>query len=369
MAEQKVMSRVMKLLELANDPNATKAERDLAQEHADRLMAQHMIDRMDLKPEEKSKVVQDTWDLRVGDAGTEFHYHVIELMGIVLKHCGVRLHPKYTYAKDAEGRADWQTRRFTVVGFPEDMAYAEQIWFRVFRDFVMNVNPQWDVSKPLSENVYAFIKAGFSWIDTYRIGRKAQYPEWPEKMPNGGPRLRTAYKEALAKRGESFQKTRTRDAYRATFVQSYGSTIRRRLMELRDKAKETVSDADKFALAVRTTKEQVDEEFYRLYPEYDPAVIKRIREAEEFEAACMFAALSPEEQKAVIAMAEKEQAEYERKYQARLRRAERARRNYGTVREKATYDHAAWERGREVGNKVNLNVDPEVDEKKRGELS
>lgn len=366
MADQKIMTLVMKLLERAEHPETNAHEAAACRERAEALMAQHMIDRMDLKPEEKSTVVTDLWDLRVGDAGTEFYYHVSELMAMVVRHCGIRVHPKTEYVRDESGRVtDYNTRRFKLVGFPEDMAYAEQIWFRVFRDFVANVNPQWDVSKPLSDNVYAFIKAGFSWIDTYRIARKIQYQEWPEKMPNGGPRLRTAYKEALAERGEGFTKTRTRDAYRATFVQSYGSTIRRRLDDMREKAKETVSDSDKFALAVRSTKEQVDEEFYRLFPEFDPEIRRKMHEAAEFQAACEFAELPTEVQERVI----RAEAERQRKDdEAWARAAKRTRRNYGAIREKATYDHSAWERGRDVGNKVNLTVDTEMDNKKRGEI-
>jgi Protein of unknown function (DUF2786) len=371
MAEQKVMSRVMKLLELANDPNTSEHERQLAAEHAERLMAQHMIDRMDLKPEAKSKVVQDTWDLIVGDVDGEFRYHLKALMEMVLKHNGIRVHPKSSYAKNEDGTTNYKVQQYTIVGFPEDVAYAEAVWFRIFKEFVMNISPQWDASKPLSENVYAFIKAGYSWIDTYRIGRRIQFTEWPAQMPNGGPRLRRAYKEALDARGESFQKTRTRDAYRATFVQSYGSTIGQRLRDMRDKAKETVSDGDKFALAIRTTKERVDEEFYRLWPEYDPEVLRRMREAEAREAAEAYERLSPEEKKLMAEeheAATKAQVEADRKWEARMNRASARRRNYGTVREKASFDHAAWERGHSVASKVNLNVDAEVKNRKKGEL-
>jgi hypothetical protein len=372
MAEQKIMTKVMHLLNLANDPNTSEHERQLAAEHAERLMAQHMIDRMDLKADEPSKVIKDTWDLIVGDVDGEFRYQVKSLMEMVLRHNGIRVHPKAQYAKNDDGTTNFKVQQYIIVGFPEDMQYAEAIWFRIFKEFVSNISPQWDATKPLSENVYAFIKAGYSWIDTYRIGRRIQFPEWPAQMPNGGPRLRRAYKEALEARGEAFQKTRTREAYRNSFVQSYAGTIGQRLSAMRAMARESVSDADRFALAIRSTKERVDEEFYKLWPEYDPAVIRRMREAEAREAAEAYERLSPEEKKLMAEEQEanaKAQQEADRKWEARMNRAASRRRNYGTVREKTTFDSAAWERGHSVASKVNLNVDAEVRNPKKGELN
>lgn len=364
-ASEKVMSRVMKLLKVAGDPNATESERALAGEHAERMMAQHMIDRMDLTEEEKTEIVKDTWDLATGEAGTKYSYHVKELMEEVLRHCGIRVNPKQGYGMREDGRPDYGVRRFTIVGFPEDLAYAEAIWFRVYKEFVGNINPQWDPSKSLEDNVYLFVKAGFSWIDTYRIGRKAEHVEWPEEMPNGAPLLRRAYKRALDERGEEFTKTRRREAYRDSFVKSYSSTIGTRLFDLRRKAKEYVADEDKFALALRSTKERVDEEFYRLFPEYDPEVRRKMQEAQDFELACAFAALPLDEQERLI----KQEAErIKRENAAWERSSKRAKGNYRRVREYDDYEPTAWARGASVANRVNLNNDGEVKEDKKGEL-
>lgn len=378
MANEKIMSRIMKLMERANHPETPTAERESCMDKAEALMAQHMIDRADLKPEAKSSVVQDVWDLQKGDVDSEFYFHVRDLMLMVLKHCGARVHPKESYGKKDDGTTDWGVKQFTVVGFPEDMMYAEQIWFRVFKEFVSNISPRWDPSKSLEDNTYAFIKAGYSWIDTYRVARRIQYSDWPEQMPNGGPRLRRAYKAALEARGEEFSKTRTREAYRNTFVRSYSSTIRQRLDEMRAKSKETVGDADKFALALRTTKERVDEEFYRLFPEYDPEMIRRMKAAEELARQEAWDALDEETQGAVLyweaenaAAVAAQDAAWRRKWEGIEKAAATKRARYGHVQSggrRETYDHSAWERGRDVGRKVNLSVDPEMKNRKRGEL-
>jgi hypothetical protein len=368
MADQKIMTRIMKLLERANHPETPEAERQACLDKADAMMAQHMIDRMDLKPEEKTKVVEATWDLSVGEAGSEFRQHVIGLMQTVVRHNGIRIHPRTQYAVREDGTTNWSVIRYKLVGFPEDMAYAEQIWFRVFKEFVSNVNPTWDTTLSVPENVYQFVRAGLAWGQIHAAATRNGV-ELPPVLNGGGAKLRKMYKEECKRREEEYYKTRQHDAYRTSFARSFSSTIAHRLAEMREKSKDAVGDDDKFALAVRSTKERVDEEFYRLYPEYDPEVIRRMREAEEFEAACRFAMLSEDEQAYVIAQAEKEQADWEKKWRAREARASRARRNYGYVRERNDYDASAWQRGESVASRVNLSVDPEVKRKEKGQIS
>lgn len=367
MADQKIMNRVMALLERAAHPATPPAEAKLCEEKADALMAQHMIDRMDLTVEEKSKIIKTTWDVRINDTGSdsfEFYANIMALLRSVLYHCGIRLNPRIDYAKDENGKTDWNRKRLILVGFPEDINYAEQIWFTVFKTFIMNVNPQWDVSKPLSENVYAFIRSGFTWGQVHDLAYSAKDDHYglPVRGKGGAHILRNAYQEALDERGEEWHVTRRNKAYRASFARSYTATIGSRLEEMRAKAKETVSDSDKFALALRDTKEQVDAEFYKLFPEYDPEVRKRMAEQEAAEAAAEFAKLSPEEQARKL----KQRADEEARW---ARRSSRARSNYGRVRESDRTDMAAWQRGKRVADTVNLRAYAKVKANKKGELA
>lgn len=365
---QDIMSKIMKLLERANHPSTPAAEAELAAERAEALMAQHQIDRMDLKPEEKSKIAKDYWDLRLGDADNNFHWHIRSLMEAVLKHNGIRVHPTAGYVKDENGNTDYNTRRFTVVGFPEDMAYAEQIWYRVFLEFVRSLNPKWDSSKSLGENSYHFLQAGIKWSVIWRVAYENQ-PATGYPSPRGkrtvvlsdpakakyNSSLKQAVKEYMedAKLGEYSAHTQRHNTYRNSFVESYSSTIRHRLRDMREKAKEQVSDSDKFALALRTTEEQVDEEFYRLFPDFDPEVQRRRRAEADAERKREWEAMTPEQQQAQL----KAEAEREARWE---REANRRRRNYRSVRMNDGYDSAAYERGRQAGNRVNLNIDPEV---------
>ena len=371
MADQKIMNRIMALLERAGHPATPAAEARLCEEKADALMAQHMIDRMDLKPEDKAKIIQTTWDITTKGTGKdsfEFYTNIVRLLQSVLKHCGVRLNPRVAFATDENGKTDYSRDRFTLVGFPEDISYAEQIWFNVFKTFVTNINPQWNTAEPLSENVYQQISAGRTW----RVVQDMAYDATPDHYglagkfadapcKSGGPILNKAYREALKLRGEGNGVTRRNKAYRASFAQSYASTIGSRLSEMRAKAKEAVSDSDKFALAIRSTKDQVDAEFYRLFPEWDPAVQQQKAEREAAEEAARFAALSTKEQEQILRARAREQAKWDRL-------AAKARANFGRVRESDRTDMTAWSRGKQVADTVNLRIDEKVNANKRGEI-
>lgn len=362
----KVMTKIMALLERAEHPSTPVAEANLCRDKAEALMAQHMIDRMDLTPEEKTTAVKDSWEIHIGD-NHEFNASIMKLLQEVLVHCGIRMHNSIPFVKKDDGTTDYERRAVTIVGFPEDVAYAERIWFNVFRTFVENVNPRWDASKSLSENVYAFMKSGFSWQQVHDIAYAARDDHYglPPRGEGGGSKLHKAYKQALAERGEEWHVTRRNKAYRSSFTRSYADTIGTRLSSMRTKAKETVSDKDKFALAVISTQEQVDAEFYRLFPEYDPKVRAERRERMTFEAACAFAALSEEEQKYVIAEDARLRAEDDRRWRAA---SARSRRNFNSMRASDRTDPDAWARGKAVAETVSLRVDAEVKKTKRGEL-
>jgi hypothetical protein len=374
--KESVMTTIMNLLNLAADENASPHERELAAQRAERLMEKHMIDRMDLKPEEKSKIACDTWELHVnemGDTYYEYAYNMQMLMEDVLTHCGCRLNYNYT-------RVDGNTRSFKVVGFPEDLMYAERVWFRTYKEFVMNINPQWLPGRDkLGQNCYNFLKSGVKWEKIWRLAFKYQQDMretsrgWAYLTASGrtreipdpyttkyAPMLKAATKEYCASIGIEYQAhTQRHEAYRTSFARSFSSEIGYRLQRHREEAKQakgdqTGVDSDRFAIALRDTKEQVDEEFYKLFPEFDPEVRKRQQQAAEEQAVIDFLNMTPEEQAYVI----QAEAEKEAKYQ---KARARARRNYGRVREaRNNIDESAWQRGQDAARKVDLSNASEV---------
>lgn len=344
---ESVMSRIQKLMERALHEATPPAEAEACMAKADALMAQHMIDRSELTAEQKSRVTQDIWEVNLSGAGPEFYSQVYSLMRTVLKHCGIR----ETRTADYKG--------FHVVGFPEDIAYAERMWFRIFKEFVVNVNPTWDDNLSEGENIDNFLMAGFTWraiwIMRYKAGAHPINPH-AYKAQEGG-RLRRAHKKFRDSQGvtEKYYHTRTPGAYRSSYAQSFRATLGQRLEKMRTSTEEVVG-RDKFLLARVSTDAEVEAEFYRLFPEYDPEVQRRKREAERAAAKAEWDALSPE------ARAARERAE-----EAERKRNERyARTAYRSYRSTAkTYDSAGWNRGRRVAENVNLRDDKAAGHKRK----
>ena len=402
------MRRVMALLERASHPNTPRAEAEQCQAMADRLMVQHAIDRMDLKPEERGKIIEAEWDFSVslmGNNSNEYRGNMISLMRSIIIHCNCRLHPNTKYATKEDGTKDHSTYVFKLMGFPEDINYAELIWFRVYKEFVSNVNPQWDgAPEALGMNIYNFQRAGFKWPEIWRFawrhqevmrgnrgkalgapspagdilwtylspaGRKVEIPDPAvEKTCTVLGSVVRAYCKAQGM--EYTRHTQRHEAYKASFATSFMGTMENRLRVRRKEAMEAEGmDTNRAAVALVDTKEQVDAEFYKLYPEFDPEVQKRKREEmninDWLQAERIWNSLSPEEQEEEVQRILKEEAEAEARWQ---RESKRARRNFRTVRSspRDNIDPSAWARGHEAAQRVNLRNDGEVKKANRKEL-
>lgn len=317
----------MKLLALAADENASPSERELAAQNAENLMAQHMIDRMDLKPEEKTKAIKDSWTINTGDADAEFRGAIRQLVVAILRHNNIRFYPKLEWGKDDLGHTDYDVEIWSIVGFPEDIAYAEAIWFRVFREFVNNVSPKWDRARSLGENAYNFTRAGYKWRAVwylaYENGHDIAAPGSVEYIPSTLKREVRKYMDEN-NLGEYEAHTQSHKKYRNSFAQSFAGTISRRLSQMRAEAGK-VTDKDRFALALRDTAEYVDEAFDEFFPDA----------------------------KAIWAAAEVAARDNLRKGRMKIDRS---------------FNEAAWKRGSEAANAVNLQVNTEVHRTKSKEL-
>ena len=358
-----LIAKVTKLLTLAADPGATEAERKRAQEMADRLMAQHVIDRSELTSEEKGRIVQEDWTLPKDAKGGNFRYHLQTLMNQIVKHCGCKGTTRYKAAEP--GKPSWDREYvFSIVGFPEDISYAERMWFRIFRDFLSHLRPEWDDSKSLGENVYQHLRAGYTYKKIWELAYEYDmHPENPYEYDDdsrGTGLLRRAYKAYCDEIGEEVKPhTRTHAAYRESYADAYASVVGRRLCEMREKTKKTIADegaGEKYALALLDSDAQVEAEFYRLFPEFDPEVQRRKREAAAAAEAARIEAMTPEERRA-----ERLKEEAERK------RERAARRSYGRMRQsrRNTFDSAGWAHGTNMAGRVDLSDNRAAGDRKR----
>jgi hypothetical protein len=363
---ESLISRVTKLLALANDDGATPAERARAQELADKLMAQHVIERSELTAEEKSKIVQDDWTLPKDAKGGNFRHHVQRLMERVVKHSGCRGTTKYQRTEaTGENRYASGDYVYKIVGYPEDIAYAERIWFRVFADFISHLRPEWDESKSLGENVYQHLRAGLTYKRIWELAYEHDmHPENPYEYDDdsrGTGLLRRAYRDYCAEIGEEVKPhTRTHAAYRESYADAYASTVGKRLEDMRDKTKKTIADegaGDRYALALVDSAAQVEAEFYRLFPEFDPEARRRAQEA---------ARMAERERRDNLTDAER-RAEDRRQAEQNAKDERAARRYYGRMRksQRATFDSAGWAHGSNMGGRVDLSDNKAAGHKKK----
>lgn len=359
-AKESIISKVQKLLNLAMDEGATPAERQRAQEKADQLMVEHMIQQSELKKDDpsRSRATHCVWKMSMS---YEFRREIENLLSAVVRHtqCRYRLQVDYS---------DRDTpHRVTVVGLPEQIAYAERLWFIVFTEMASNMFPKWDESASFDANVYAFVKAGFKWRDIHELawGKLAEasglpdpypadkQPSWNSRAVYGGDggRLKRALRREQKRLGEENENhTNRHHAYRQSYVQSYTSTIRTRLSEMAKASKESVGDADKYALALRSTEQQADDEFYRLFPEFDPENIRKASAAAQAAEAARRAAMTQKQRDAEDA--------------ANARRYRSARSHYGRLQDRS-YDASGWARGSKVAKTVNLNDNKSAGHKKK----
>lgn len=365
-AAESIITRINKLLALAMDPSASEHERDLAQQHADRLMVQHELDRADLTVEERSKIVQEEWSFEGLDYNFRSYMH--QIAKTVLKHCKCQGVVTGLYSKRMSIQA---------VGFPEDLAYAQTLWAIVFMELSSKMFPRWEKNGDFDDNVYAFVQAGFKWKEIHQIAWMQQgeesglphpYPDvenWGNReyaakfwdftqkekdrnaryTPDGG-KLGRAYRRALKKRGEVWSPNTSRHVvYRASYVASFSSELSRRFREMRQASVDQIDEADKYRLAVLDTEEQVLAEFYRLHPEYDPDVIRRRNDEYAASERARRAKMTPEQI-----------AAEEREHQRQLNRFKKQR--------DVAYDPAGWNRGAKVAREMNLNTNRAAGDKK-----
>jgi hypothetical protein len=401
---ESVMQLINKLLTLASHEATPEHERKLAEERAEKLMAQHMIDEHEARQsaERSGKRVRtpivEEWAVNFAESAHEavddqweFDHQVLDMMNYVLDHCNIRVNTNFKY-RDGQ-------RVYQIVGFKDDITYAERIWFNVFKTFVTNVNPHWDVNKSLEVNAYVFASAGVSWKDQVLLAEKAKDTrmEWPWRYqdqdetadwytryewrvgeaidPGNVPwgrsihKLKRACKKHCDNNGLDYPYaggSKLRIATRNSFARSYRATIKQRLDDIRKLAQEGEEhvDAGKFALALVDTRERVDAEFYNVFPEFDPEVKKRKDAERQARMQAAWDALTPAER----AKIRRDQAREDAKW---ARRAATARTRYRAIREDPTtrMDNAAWARGRQAAQSVNLRADEEVKKQDRRELS
>lgn len=269
-ASNDTLAKIAKLIEQADHfrRHGEDGSADAALARADAMMTKYAIDRamLDLAKPANTREVPTSVDIDFPDSE-----HWGDELSLVLG----------TLASGARLRVTlrpWR-RQAILVGFPADIEYVQMLWTGIYLAFVSKIDPGWDADRPADENIKILKESGRSWG---WIAEQANEHGF-ECTPNDG-RLKAAYRRQCRAEGvEPTAHTQRHAAYRASFVQSFCSTVRSRLYR-QNRVSEDIVQSSGNALVLADRFGDVEAKFYEMFPNLRPTSqedLDKWREEEE----------------------------------------------------------------------------------------
>lgn len=325
--EQNIMRRIQALLERAGHAATPEAERESCTAKADALMAKYRIERamLNFSHEAKQREIQHA-EVPTPRNG-QYDGYLLSMMYAIFEHAGCK-------AKNG-----WDI--ITIVGYEEDIYYAEMLWATVHMDFIAKMFPKWESSRSFDANVFEIKNAGYGWPEVREMGLAKDAGDGHGKLTekNAGSKLRSAFKREAARRGIQVLPGRQQPAnpklFRDSYVQAYDQILRKRIRDMAS-ANEVPGE---YAVAVQSDADRILAEFYRLFPEAHPDAVRRRQEAAEAARLKRLREMTPEEKRE----AEKAAKAWERMI------SKKPRTRFADMR--------GWEAGTKAAARVNLSGD------------
>lgn len=260
------LERVRALLASASDESYPEDLRESYRLRAEALMFKHRIDLASATGETSiigTDPVWRTFDLT--HVSSEFKDDYLGLAMTILHHCELRGRLDY-----ADGR---QKLVMHVVGYPADLGYFDLLLTSALLAFGGRLEPKWDTSVSMDENIYRLRAAG---LERGKIARRA----WPEKFENQprnfvdkrlNKRVTAIFEREAAKRDEQTEGLVGRGVNVATYRRSYAEAFVNELWSRLSRMRLSRGQ-DSAALVLKSVKERVDEAFYTRYPKSRPKV-------------------------------------------------------------------------------------------------
>lgn len=342
MAEEKILLRVKKLLDKANAGGVTPEERQSFIDGADRLMIKHEIDSAmldaTLSLDQRRTPISELF--QAADPNAEYWERFRTVMGMICKLHGVR--PVFHY----EGN-------LTMFGFRDDVEYVKMKWLNVYLHFTKTINPVWDRSLTVDNNVYNFKTAGYQWQEIQAIMFGALGVDKPHHF------FKPSYRRHCKVIGEEPRPHTQRNfAYRNSFTEAFVTRLCGRIEEMMHARDEAVAEAGAL-VHVNRARLDIDEMLYAAFPNQRPKTEAEMRAFRE--------RLNREHNERLERMSPEERADYEREQQRLNRQAAKDSANYWRKMDKA-FDAEGADLGRASANKVDLNRNAAADTGKRGAI-
>lgn len=361
--ENKVLELVRNLIARAEHVNTPAPEAELCYKQANKLMTKHAIDEAMLEATMSvaDRHRPDKIEIPVGYASAgEFFSKMRSLL--------------YQIAETNRCKAVPAERDYSIVeiyGFAEDTRWTEMLFTTMLMDFLGKVNPKWDRSLPIEQNIYNFKVAGYKWAKIDEIsmqnGNESMQRMKMEKRWTGY-NIETgiaSYEEALAGTGfynkmhsiytkyaksigdDQLVKTTSFDQYREQFTLAFTERMTIRLMEMRGENEEEVKAAGA-ELALIDRSHLIDEAIWDNHPDMHPDEVARQnalwREKQQ--------QIAERREAKLAAMTKGERSKFLEQEERDRRKAMRASR--GKVRYVA-YQTAASSRGAAAADSVDLS--------------
>ena len=245
---KKMLERVSALLAKA-EATDYGAERDAFRAKADELMLKYAIDQSELIRREgrslKDEVIKKVFVL--GPDNGWMTPFLDKLLRKVARHarCEDIGHPGYK---------DFVDRKMSVVGMASDVEYVEMLFTSLRLEIANTLEPDYDHSKSVDENVYIMRTAGLKWE---RVEEKCDLKPF-------GPAQR-AYERECERRGEEPRKRMNPKTVKRNFVNGFVNEVVGRLNALKREQDRAMKDeGNEHALV--PVRNAVKEVFNEMFP-------------------------------------------------------------------------------------------------------
>lgn len=228
-------------------------------EMAEKLMAKFRIDQADLlaRDELTETPFNKAFVLLGDDRNTTFDGWCYTLFQQIAEHCECKTYGLYKW--DPESR---RTRlQVTIVGYANDVQYAELLWTSAYLAFTAHVDPRPNPELSERENIYRMRKSGMPRKDVAAL-------LWGQWTHSNSAKVGRIFKEEAARRGEdasAMTRGFDHEVYREAYAREFVWTVTDRLREARDAALSSGG-----AVSLHGRAEKVLEAFYTVFPELRP---------------------------------------------------------------------------------------------------
>lgn len=264
MADLKILEKVRKLIDKADDPAVGEHESDALRAKADELMLKYAIEQAELERVSRKHTEEPVSKrILVTDQKLAIRTQLCDLLYTLAKYnrCQMVAHGY----NDAGDFPLWAT----LVGFPTDIEFTEMLFTSLRLEIARNIHPKPDPRASYEDNLITLKEAGLKWADIFELLKSVGQAEDPFTR-NKAVRYTKDYTKACDERGRERMYVQP-VTHQRSWMAGFNWRISQRLAEERrrmedqfkDRVKTRVGGTD---LVLRDRNQRVLEMYDHLFP-------------------------------------------------------------------------------------------------------